>query len=351
MANENSNISVNFTTDENDTLSIDFPEPYKSIRNFINWAIIGLVLMSIAGNTMIIIVMSRKQNRNSSTSTFFTALAVSDMSLAISVSFERWLHWTCNISLYGISPYLTTAKTILTYSNIQISSWLLLCITVERVLSIAMPLQIREICTKARAGVTLFILCFVITALNTVEFTCIVSVQFDKTFGIIWIRKVDNGETIIAWMDFINSFFIPITVIIVGSVYIVVHLLRISIQKQASKNGRNRSVTMTLLAANIVFVLTMSPFVLLHLIYPSLDGIDVSPYLFWTISELFMFLSDMNAALNFFVYVLSGSRFRSDVKQIFGFQDLNVDSSTISSKRRQLNAVRAVTSLKQHAST
>lgn len=329
----------------NKTVNYDFPEPYHSIRIAVNWAIIGLVVMSFLGNSLIIIVMSRKQNRNSSTSVFFTALAVSDISIAISVSLERWLHWVFGINLYGISPYLTKLKIVCTYANIQISSWMLVCVTMERVLSIALPYKIKELSTKTRARVLVCAVCAFTVGLNTCGFTLIVDIHFDESLGIIWDKKIDNGDTIIAWMDFVVSFCVPITLIGIGSVYIVIHLLRISIQKHATRNNRNSSVTKTILAANIVFVVTMSPFVLLHLLYPSVDDVDISPYLFWTLSEAFMFLSDSNAALNFFVYVLSGSRFREDVKQLLGCQTSPMTSS-ISRTNTMADGVQAVSSLR-----
>lgn len=346
--NNSSTVSLdNITNIDNLSVIFEFPEPYDSIRRVVNWATIGLVLMSIIGNTLIIVVMSQKQNRKSSTSLLFTCLAVSDMLLAFSVPFERWLHWTFGISLYGISAQLTTTKTVLTYSNIQMSSWLLVCITAERVLSIAFPYKIKELCTRQRAGTVVCFILIVILSLNSCAFNFIVSVTFDDAYGIIWVSKVDNGGKVIAWIDFTVSFFIPILCIICGSVYIIVHLLRISIQKHDSKNSRNRSVTMTLLAANIVFVVTMSPFVLLHLIYPSVGDVKSSIYLFWTMSELFMFTSDMNAALNFFVYVLSGSRFRSDVKQLFGLRHVDIAHSPSVYRKRLIHAVNALTTFRK----
>jgi hypothetical protein len=314
------NGSINASTENDDYLTYDsnfeFPKLYKTIRNCVAWAIIGLVLSSLFGNIMIIAVMLQKRNRKSSTSSFFIALAVSDMSLAFSVSFERWLLLIYNVSVYGINSYITTTKVILTYSNVQFSSWMLACITVERVLSIAMPFRIKEICSKTRAEVIIFIVFVVILCLNTVEFTLLVDIRYIEGMGMIHINKVDDGELIIAWTDFANSFFIPINIIVIGSVYIIVNLLRVNVNKQVTNKHRNKSVTMTLLGANIVFVLTMSPFVFLHLAIFHFNSL----YLFQTVSHIFMFLSDMNCALNFFVYVLSGAKFRSDVMQLLGFK-------------------------------
>lgn len=164
---------VNYTAVINDTLGVfEFPEPYKTIRDVINWAIIGLVLMSVTGNTLIMIVMCREQNRTSSTSVLFTALAISDLFISISVSFERWLHWTFKVNIYGINHILTKAKTIFNYSNIQISSCLLACITLERVISIALPHKIKLICTKTK--ILVLLTCIVVFSINTFGFIFVV---------------------------------------------------------------------------------------------------------------------------------------------------------------------------------
>ena len=295
----------------------DFPEPYKSIRNYVNKSIIIIVVLAIFGNIMIVKVMLRKENRNSSTFIFFIALAISDMSISGLLSLERWLHWVFGINLYSVNKYVTTVETIMHYSFYQTSIWILMCITLERLTIIISPFKFKLFCTKTHAIVISVMVCTLIMTMNIIQFTVIVRVDFDAISSYNKIMDIiKNGYTIIAVMDSIIAFFLPVVIIVTSSIYIIIHLHR---QKMLSiKTDRNRSVTMTLLAANIVFLLTTSPFVLLQLI--SLN-VNISPYLFWTLFDIFLFLADMNSALNFYVYVLSGSKFRSDVKKILGFPD------------------------------
>ena len=299
-----------------DNLTVtDFPEPYKSIRNYVNKSIIVIVVLAIFGNIIIVKVMLRKENRNSSTSIFFIALAISDMSLTGLLSLETWLHRMFGINLYSVNQYVTTVETIMHYSIYQTSIWILICITLERLITVASPFKIKLLCTKRHAFVISVMVCSLIMTMNTIQFTVIVRVESDALSPYNnMIEIIKNGYTIITVIEFMMSFFLPVVIIVTSSIYIVIHLHR---QKMLSiKTNRNRSVTMTLLAANIVFLLTTLPFVLLQLI--SLN-VNISPYLFWTLFDIFIFLADMNSALNFYVYVLSGSKFRSDVKKILGF--------------------------------
>lgn len=303
-----------------------FPEPYKSIRNYVNKSIIILVVLSVLGNIMIIKVMLKKENRNLSTSTFFMALAVSDLSISLFNSLGRWFAWMFDTRRNTISHDVWTFITIGYYSNVNISTWILICITVERLTSISMPYRYRTMCTKVRACVIILMVCVSIISLNIIYFTLLVSVEYDTKF--LTFKTMDrtkNGEKILIVMDSITSFFLPVVIIILSSVYITIKLRRNSKKISNMNNNRSMSVTMTLLAANIVFVLTTSPFVFLHLIN---FGVSMSPYLFLTMRDVFVFLAEMNSTLNFYVYVLSGSKFRSDVKEILGIQKRQSSSET-----------------------
>ncbi|KAL4217927.1 hypothetical protein ACF0H5_022666 [Mactra antiquata] len=260
--------------------------------------------------------MSRGKNRKSSTSVFFLALAVSDMFMAISVSFERWLLRNYQLSLYNINSHLTAAKVALTYTNIQLSAWILVCITIERMTSIALPYVVKNICTRRLAQMVVVVLVGIFASFNALQFTQIVDLYLDDMNNVHMLEKVNNAEKIIQWLDFTFSFFIPIMILIMGSIFIVVSLARVKIQKHDMKMNRNSSVTRTLLAANLVFILTMSPYLILKLLHPIIYGTWISVYMFWALTDVFLLLSDMNCALNFFVYVMSGARFRADAKEL-----------------------------------
>lgn len=311
LGNESGNYSAT-----NQTAASDLLEPYKTIINVINYSLLGLVIISITGNTIIIRVMSLPRNRKSATSVFFLALAVSDILLAIALPLERWLHWTTAFAIYGLNPVIAVMKIIFNFSIVQISSWTLVCITIERVVSVVLPHKVKTLFTAKRASCVLFATCFLIITINAALFTQLVDISYDEQNGPLWQDKLTGAKTIIQWWDLCISFLIPFGIILTGSLKIVTQLVRASVQKHDSNKHRNNPVTRKLLAANIVFVLTMSPYSLFYSLSATSLDVGIRPRLTWFISDVLLFISDWNSTLNFFVYFLSGVRFRSDVKQL-----------------------------------
>lgn len=288
-------------------------EMYRLGLSIVNWCIIVGVLLALFGNTLVVIVMSLPHNRKSPTSLFFTALAISDFLLILILPFERWLHWISGKSIYSISHPIMILKVILNYSVPQISSWILICITIERVLSVIIPHKIKSICTMKRSWAVLVSLILFILAVYIFAFNVLVEVTYSELLGPLWEDKVPYGVQLIQWWDLIMTLLVPFVVFIIGSTVIIAQLTRASLLKHGKQNERNNSLTAKLLAANAVFMITMSPFC----VYFNFGlSFNESPETIFYVTSVLLLLSDSNAAWNFFVYCLSGTRFRSDVKKV-----------------------------------
>lgn len=288
-------------------------EIYRTGLSVLNWFNLAVVLLALFGNTLIVIIMALPHNRKSSTSIFFTGLAVSDFLLVLILPFERWLHWATGKTVYTFSPTIVIIKVILNYSVLQISTWILACITIERVLSVVIPHKIKTICTMERSLVLLISVILFILAMYTFAVIVLVDVTYIEEVGPIWDSKVPYGVEIIQWWDLIMTLIVPFVVILIGSAVIITQLTRASLQKHDRRSDRHNPVTAKLLAANVVFIITMSPFCIFFYF-----GVTFSekPEVDFLVSNILLLLSDSNAAWNFFVYCLSGTRFRSDVKKV-----------------------------------
>ncbi|KAL8581216.1 hypothetical protein ACOMHN_038316 [Nucella lapillus] len=92
--------------------------------------------------------------------------------------------------------------------------------------------------------------------------------------------------------------------------------------KQLLKRSQaNSSVTLTVLVVSLTFLVLTLPCALYFLMYHFKDRTSLTPeeaadlYLFQTLSFL---LVDTNNAVNFYLYCLSGRRFRAEFKRIIG---------------------------------
>ena len=228
---------------------------------------------------------------------------------------ERWLDRGLDIAPYSSwDPNMVAKlKTIATYSNWQVSTWILVSVTVERALSVAIPLKVKLFCTISHARMAVLAICMFTITLNTVEYFTLFDVFYVRRLGPISIPKFTGASMIYVWVDLFYGFAIPFIIMATGTMTIIVKLHRTSAYKTDLLTPRAKSISKIIILANIVFFVTMIPYRVLSIVESS---VGYRPYLH-RLFDPFLFMTDANSALNFFLYILSGSRFRADVKDLF----------------------------------
>lgn len=228
---------------------------------------------------------------------------------------ERWLDRGLDIAPYSSwEPNLIAKlKTIATYCNWQISTWILVSVTIERVLCVAFPLKVKIVCTISHARLSVLVICVFTILLNTVEYFVLFDVFYVRRLGPISIPKFSGASNIFVWIDIMYGFVLPFIIMSSGTIIIIVKLRRHSVAKTELLTPRAKSISKIIVIANLVFLVTMIPYRIVSIMESS---VGYRPYLH-RLFDPFLFMTDANAALNFFLYVLSGSRFRADVKELF----------------------------------
>lgn len=284
-------------------------ELFNYVNAYLTWIIPIPVVLSLFGNTVTILVMRLPRNKDTSSGFLFLALAVSDIFLTFMMPVERWIMYLYHVGLYQF-PVAGVIKSGLTNANSHISSWLLVIITIERTLSIFIPLRMKSLCSPGRTKLVVFVVVLLLMTIDLAGAALLIEVTVDPSNVPMVIDRIMGGIMIFSLTDLVLGFIIPYFVILVGSSCI---LIKLKMRKMVKHNAQNKvlmSVTMNLLAANLTFIVATAPFT----INAFLTEFTPDSYLTWNVVWL---LVDMNAALNFFVYVLSGSKFREDVKHIF----------------------------------
>ena len=247
-------------------------------------------VISVAGSIMIIIIMSTSDNRGKSTPFLFTVLAISDTGLTINNMFYAYVQGANAVSLTEMRLWIFGIMFNLIWRiNVHFSNYVLVVITLERVISIALPLQVKTICRKKHLLVLMAIILVVLAVANIP----------------LWIRDwpskiMGNLELV----DLVLGCFVPFLTITVGGIYIIVKVK----YRLLSSSPYNSSVTNVVLGTILAFVVTMLPRRIVYLIESaSSDG---------EISELLIIfcqaLESLNTGVNFFVYILAGRKFRDD---------------------------------------
>ena len=248
-------------------------------------------VISIAGNIMIIIIMSTSDNRGKSTSLLFTVLAISDTSLTINNMYYSYVQGTKVASVIEVRNLIFGIMTNLIWRiNVHFSNYILVVITLERVISIAFPFQVKTICRKKYLLVLIFSILSVLAVANIP----------------LWIRDwpsetMENLELV----DLVLGFFLPFLTILVGGIYIIV---KVKYGRLLSSSSYNSSVTNIVLGANLAFLVTMLPRRIVYLIETGSSDEEKSNFLI----IFCQCLECLNTGVNFFVYILAGRKFRDD---------------------------------------
>ena len=135
------------------------------------------------------------------------------------------------------------------------------------------------------------------------------------------------------WIDLFLFMLIPFTLIVISNA-LLVHKLRRSLQRRSSslltgqmsdgqradRQHKAIAITRTLIVVSTAFILLIGPnsiYITIQLFF-SHYLLENSFYMdnFETIQEVLVNLSTVNSCINFFLYVLTGEKFRGELKQI-----------------------------------
>ena len=109
-------------------------------------------------------------------------------------------------------------------------------------------------------------------------------------------------------------YIIPVAVIVPGNIIICRRIAKSSsIRTTTNENAaRERSVTRSLILISAAYLITMTPAVIYqNLVHYEVVTVNLGVRIFVAL------LSNINASINFILYMLQGSRFRKEVKELF----------------------------------
>ena len=279
------------------------------------WTYVPPIIIIAGTIGHILTTIAVQQRKMTSFTIYLTALAFVDTLVLYTQTLNLWLNYALGIVIKEHSPFLCKMHYFIGFLFTHMSSWLVMCLTIERTLCMYFPHKIGQFPGKrvglAVVGGVLLFLCalnshtlygrdFVIAKNST---ACgFIDENYRSFFYMYWNRA-----------HFTIYFLLPVTVIILGNSAIVIQVYRSTKETMISDSvvtrRRTRHLFIMTLLLSISFVILVSPFPLLFLIAPV--NILALP------ATVFYQMLYLNHAINFFLYVLSGHRFRSDLKSAF----------------------------------
>ena len=273
-------------------------------------------MIGIPGNILTLIVLNSKAYEYSVSNISLNVLAGPDLFALVTLLFRSLENWgyPLRIQSDGSCKFITYILQLAT----KFASMVLTVIMIERAVSVSFPLHAKTLITKRRLlAAYLFMLGFFLL------FYIPVFLYHEVTF-VAGMPECDLYTDYPVFLDYYYPYstalfevFLPFSVIMISSGVIIFKIRQAHHARQAQL-GQNEddnltSTTLMLASVGVVFLICMLPRLVDEIGFPlnMYGDTDWGIAVNWLMVYTSFSLARLNNALNFFVYCLTGKRFRS----------------------------------------
>ncbi|XP_076439151.1 uncharacterized protein LOC143278024 [Babylonia areolata] len=296
-----------------------------------------VILFGLFGNAMTIIIMRRMKSGESTINMYFTAIAVVDTIYICTSTVGFWVNVTFGFRIDSVHPVVCKVHTWLYTGGSTVSCWYLVCMTVHRAVSVVWPHRVNLLFTRRTvllllAAITVFFAGIyshylvgfdVVTRPGTQQKRCMGDVSYEE--------YTYFSENIFVYIELSSYCVVPFIILILAN-SVLVWKLTVSV-KSASKHltqgdsdqvlAREKaanSVTLTAIVVSITFLVLTLPSSITYimdyfsLMHDRISGHERARKVF--INDVATLLSHTNSAVNFYLYCLTGRRFREEFLKV-----------------------------------
>ena len=303
----------------------------REVKEFQMGSVINLyyppvfILVGSTGNFLMYIVYRLKSLKKKPLPLFMRWLAVTDNILLLGISLTRWMHtnFTYRITSQRHNKGICIAFTFLGHFFMNWSHFLVVAVTLTRLIAVALPLTPKISAEKARRyslGIGMF------SVVKNLHFIWWTDFEYDNEEQLLFCGMQHNHTTLldvlIQWVETIVSCITPFLVILTANVCIIRKLQkkrRSTTQKalflclprkvRSMRQRQESYMTMVALVVSFVFLLLVSPLSVYYLyqVHAGNDHDDVHARAFLFLAyNLCLNLRYTNSAVNFYMYALIG---------------------------------------------
>ena len=368
----------NATISDDNASDISTDVHYKMMDNTRIWFTIIFVPLGVVGNILCLLVVLQKQNHSISCSVYMGALAVMDTVVLLGSGMRMYMKYHCAVE---IMTEFCKASAYIVLTSSQCGSMIILALLLERVIVVTKPLKAAPILSPKRALLIIFVIFILLavfnvpqifaftvgckqmkgcqpTALSTVttaaySFFVLFISGILPLFGILVMnliilcaikpkkskkRQAKNratqkrsrlgsvSHTETSQMDSADGDSAISTISRSGSILrsnletdpiCGVDEVDISV-RQAGGKGKEKTekqLTMMTVVMTTAFLVCVTPYYIRTLLLALVD-VQNRIVIDWT-NTVARILIVFNSAINFFIYIATGSKFRSDLVNLF----------------------------------
>lgn len=325
LPNESTN---HISTSDNGTADVIVNDDVTSIDDYM-WIYFSpiIFILGLCGNLLTLAVMRRKRMRGTTTSVYLPVMAVFD-TLAMSFGIlPEWFKACGFVVLRELHPVVCQIGKFGFYTTSDTAIWVLVLFTVDRFVAVCFPLQKTRICVPRRSKIAC-----------AVAFACSVV----KNLHVFWTRGAEYnssghlvtncGHTDPAsaifealyrpWMALALISIIPFVILLICNCVMIWTLTRSRfVQMRKTETPANdkaktfKQTTMMCLSVSFVFLLCVIPSIVVLIGKP--HWTKYPNYAYEVAKAVSNQLAYFNHSINFFLYCLTGQKFRSELLSMF----------------------------------
>ncbi|XP_076450189.1 putative G-protein coupled receptor 139 [Babylonia areolata] len=292
-----------------------------------------ILLFGNFGNVMTILIMRRMASGESVVNIYFTGLAIVDLVILdlflltdwIGITYVFWFKNTSN-AVCKLLNWISTGST-------TISAWFLVSLTVHRAISVVWPHRVNLLCTRRKV---------VILLAGTATFFAVVyshylygyELIYYERYGLYSCQMISGSYRsfigLFSYIDLVLYSLLPFTCLIIAN-SVLVWKLRATVRETRHKFAQGsdqtearekttKSVTLTVILVSAAFIVLTLPASIYHVMsYLAVSArskwVEDQSYIYVIQALTYMMLFSNNA-VNFYLYCLTGKRFREEFIKI-----------------------------------
>jgi hypothetical protein len=292
---------------------------------FLKYAGTFVVVLGFIGNSLSIVVFSRKTLRSRSCSMYFLALSMSDLCVLIGYTLENLLFHGYGIQLLSNS-FICKSVIFLIYASTDISNYLLTLAAIDRCVLTSNRTAHYRFCRKAVAKILIALVVFLFSLINS---HFLYGFHVDE-HGLCLPASIEYVHFYVyhydSYIDIIKTVLIPFLIIFICNTLIISRLARkqgmlsrgSSTRRSRRRQEKDRQLTSFLLLTSILFILLSLPSEINDFIRTNLSRQFQMKYAcqLWISTTIFILLHQINHASHFYVYTLTGPIFRKEFHKL-----------------------------------
>ncbi|CAH1781550.1 unnamed protein product [Owenia fusiformis] len=291
-----------------------------------------VIIFGLTGNVLSFLVMKFTSMNKNASSIYLAALAIFDTGVLLVGLGRQWSRNMFAFDIRATHEWACKIHIFFTYMFIDLSAWMLVCVTIDRVILVYLPLKAKSICTRKKTIIVICLVTLFLVGVNCHWFFTVGQRDFTKLIEEVQLTCAflegfeEFHQTYWPLIDASVRSFIPFTVLFVSNILIIAQLVRAAIRRKKQMNASTsktddatRSMTIMLVMISFLFLSFTSPAVILDIIIQ--PDITRAPTVAEKASEkltvaVVNLLMYMNSALNFVMYCLSGKKFRNSLREL-----------------------------------